>query len=322
VSRRTAFFVSSLLLTVAAALATAEAQTVPSTSDDSAAVAEQENLATYRINPLDRLLIVIYAGDKQTSEYTKYVQSDGTVYLPFLEQDVKIGGLMLLDAQRKLEELSRKYIKEPRVVITVVSSFSQNVSTYGRIANRNVELNTPMRVLQLIARVGGPTEGATEDSIRVISTDGAVRLFNYRKVNRDPSSPENFLLKPGDIVYVPGADDYSIMVFGEVKNPGVYRMKSGDRLLDALMRAGSWGGNAQISKLRILRTSGERKAETRRANLKRLFNSAETRENLVLQDGDIVFVPEKLTIVQPLTVIIGLVYTALMSYNIWWTTHN
>ena len=50
-----------------------------------AAGGKSENVSTYVINPLDRLLIVVYASDKQTAEYQKYVQSDGTVYLPFIE---------------------------------------------------------------------------------------------------------------------------------------------------------------------------------------------------------------------------------------------
>lgn len=279
---------------------------------------ESEDISTYVINPLDRLLIVIYAGDKQTGEYTRYIQSDGTVYLPFLEQDVKLGGLMLLEAQRKLENISRKFIKEPRVVITVISSFSRNVSTYGKIANRNVELNTPMRVLQVIARVGGPLDGAIDDSIRVISNDGSVRLFNYRKVNRNPSSAENFLLKPGDIIFVPGADDFSVMVFGGVRNSGVYRLKTGDRVLDALMRAGSWVGTARIDKVRILRTRRGTGVEVTHSDLNRLFEKADTSQNHVLKDGDIIFIPEKgPSIFQPITVIMGTIYTALLTYSVY-----
>ncbi len=87
--------------------------------------AADENVPTYVLHPQDKVLIVVYAGEKQTGEYEKYIQSDGTLYLPYLEQDVKIGGLMLLDAQKIIEDLSRKFIKEPRVVITMLSSFSR-----------------------------------------------------------------------------------------------------------------------------------------------------------------------------------------------------
>ncbi len=248
--------------------------------------------SSYVINPLDKLLIVIYAGDKQTGEYQKIVQSDGAVYLPFLERDVKISGMRLLEAERQLEELSRKVIREPRVVITIMSSYSQSVFTYGKIASSSVELNTPLRVLQLIARVGGPQEGAIEDSIRVISNDGSVRIFNYRMVNRDPSSEQNFLLSPGDIVYVPGANDFSVQVMGEVRTSGQYFMKNGDRILDAIVRAGSWNSSAELRKVRLLRNSQGKKV-VREVNLKDIFEHANSRNNYVLEDGDVLFIPTK-----------------------------
>lgn len=276
---------------------------------------EREMVSTYIINPLDQLLIVIYAGEKQTGEYQKFVQSDGSVYLPYLEQDVKIGGIMLLEAEKKLEELSRNVIREPRVVITVMSSFSQSVYTYGKIANSNVPLNTPLRVLQLIARVGGPLEGAIEDSIRVISSNGSVKYFNYRKVNRNPSTEENFLLKPGDIVYVPSANDYSVQVMGDVRDAGTYFMKNGDRLLDGLLRAGSWNSNAEIKKVRLLRNS-KGKNITREVNLNGIFQHADSKENYLLQNGDIIFVPSKgLSIWQPIYFIsstVSIILTAIV----------
>ena len=267
--------------------------------------------STYVISPLDQLLIVVYAGDKQTGEYQKFVQSDGAVYLPYLEQDVKIGGIMLLDAEKIIEELSRKVIREPRVVITVISSFSQYVFTYGKITNSSVPLNTPLRVLQLIARVGGPQEGAIEDSIRVISADGAVRYFNYRKVNRNPSTDDNFLLKPGDIVFVPGANDYMVQVMGEVRIAGQYSMKNGDRVLDALLRAGSWNTTAEIKKVRLLRVS-RGKNIIREVNLNGIFKNADSKQNYMLQNGDILFVPTKgQSKLQPLYIVISTLSVSL-----------
>ena len=108
-----------LFFSVAFSLA---AQETTSTAGDTVTrrVSVDENAPTYVLQPQDKILIVVYAGEKQTGEYEKYVQSGGTVYLPYLEQDVKIGGLMLLDAQKMIEELSRKFIREPRVVITKI----------------------------------------------------------------------------------------------------------------------------------------------------------------------------------------------------------
>lgn len=294
------------------------AQTPPSPPSAVAGADDDREVSTHVINPLDRLLIVVYAGDRQTAEYQKVVQSDGTVYLPYLERDVHIGGLVISEAERMLEELSRKVVREPRVVLTILSSYSQSVSTYGKIASRTVELNTPMRVLQLLARVGGPLEGAIEDSIRVISNDGSLRFFNFRKVNRNPDDADNFLLKPGDIVFVPGPDDFTVLVFGAVKNAGAYPMKNGDRILDAVLRAGSWTPNAEIGKLRMLRTTDTGKVSVSEVDLKRVFNHADTRQNQALRNGDMVYIPEKKSsIMQPTYLVLSMVYMLLTSVTLY-----
>lgn len=276
-------------------------------------------MKTYVINPLDRLTIVVYAGEKQTVEYEKFVQSDGTIYLPFLERDVEVGGMMILDAQKMIEDLARTYIKEPRIVITLMSSYSQSVSTYGRIANRIIELNTPIRVLQLIARAGGPLENAHEDSVRVISKDGSIRYFNYRKVNKNPTNEENFLLKPGDIVFVPGIEDFSVIVFGAVNNSGIYGLQHGQQLLDALVRAGSWVNEADMKNVRILRVGRRNKAEVLKVNMKKIFNDGKTELNYVLRDGDMIYVPLSRTpqLLQLLSTFFGILSTIAYTYTLY-----
>ncbi|MCE5251763.1 SLBB domain-containing protein [bacterium] len=282
----------------------------------------QDIMKTYMINPLDRLLIVVYAGEKQTTELEKYVQSDGSVYLPFIEQDVVLGGLMVLEAQKKLEELARTYIKEPRVVITVMSSYSQTVSTYGKIANRNFELNAPMRILQLIARAGGPLENAHEDSIRVISRDGTIRFFNFRKVNLNPTNETNFLLKPGDIVYVPGIEDFSVIVFGDIRTAGVYKMRQGERLLDALVKAGSWTAQADLKNVRIIRVNKGKKAQVMEVDLKNIFNKGNTQLNYQLRDGDMIFVPTSRMplVLQTVSTFFGILSTLTYTFTLYQTT--
>ncbi len=291
-----------------------------SSPDEGSIPSASDMMKTFVISPLDRLTIVVYAGEKQTVEYEKFVQSDGTIYIPFLERDVEVGGMMILDAQKMIEDFARNYIKEPRIVITLMSSYSQSVSTYGRIANRTFELNTPIRVLQLIARAGGPLENAHEDSVRVISRDGSIRYFNYRKVNKNPTNEENFLLKPGDIVFVPGIEDFSVIVFGAVNQSGVYELQHGQQLLDALVTAGSWVTEADIKNVRILRISRRRKAYVLEVNLKKIFNDGKSELNYVLRDGDMIYVPLSRTpqLLQFLSTIFSIISTIVYTYTLYW----
>ena len=270
----------------------------------------RDSLGSYIINPLDRLVIVIYAGERRIDEIDDHVKSDGTVYLPFLERDVAIGGMRILDAEDELEKLSRASIRDPRIVITLMSSYSQTVSTYGKITNVDVEMKSPIRVLQLIAKAGGPDEDAKTDSIRVISVDGTVRFFDYERVNRRPSTIENFYLKPGDIVFVPGIDDFSVMVLGNATTPGRYYLEEGDKLLDALVRAGSWGVDADVKNVRLLRVRVGRRVEVFKINLEEIFDKGKVSMNYRLEDGDIIYIPAETT-----QRFITIFYTVLMSIS-------
>lgn len=275
---------------------TASAQATDGLQVKAAALAEsREAMGTYVINPLDRLMIVVYAGERQLQELDEVVRSDGTVYLSFLEKDVTLGGMRIIEAENEIEKLARAFIKEPRIIITVSNSFAQTVSTYGKIRNIDVEIRAPLRILQLIAQAGGPLDEAKADSMRVISADGTVRFFNYERVNRNPNNVENFYLKPGDIVFVPGIEDFTVSVMGDVSRPGNFPMKKGDKLLDALVKAGSWGVNAELKNIRLLRVRVGRRVEVKKINLKEIFNEGDISLNYVLDDGDIIFVPSQKT---------------------------
>jgi len=278
----------------------------------------REMMGTYVVNPLDRLMLVIYAGDRQIESFEEFVKSDGTVYLPFLEQDVKIGGLRILEAEEVLERLSRTSIKEPRIVITVLSSYSQTVSTYGRIVSMDVDIMNPMRVLQLIAKAGGPLPDARADSIRVISLDGEIKYFDFDKVNKNPTGDDNFFLKPGDIVFVPGINDFSVTVLGDVRTPGTYGMKSGGKLIDALVKSGSWSPSGDISNISIVRVSAGGQVQVLEINLEEYLEDGNAVMNYALMDGDVVHVPGKKgsILMAQINAIMSILYTVVTTYTV------
>ena len=240
-----------LMLVISCSVCFSQQTAKPPVSADVAEISENEMINLYSINPLDEVLIVMYAGEKQIGEFKKYVQSDGTVYLPFLEKDVKIGGMRVLEAQKLIEDLALKYIKSPRIQITVTSSSSQSVSTYGKVENRTIDLKIPMKILHLMARVGGPQEGARTDSIKVISRNGEIRIFNYEKANKNPNGANNFYLRPGDIIYVPDEGNMNVVVVGNVNKAGVYSIKDDKHVVDALLKAGSWSETADIKNVKL-----------------------------------------------------------------------
>lgn len=81
---------------------------------------------------------------------------------------------------------------------------------------------------------------------------------------------------------------YRINVFGEVKMPGYYYLKSGDNLTNLLAQAGGPTEQGNLGKIRILNLGKERIV-----NFEKILRSGKMIEELNLQPGDVVIVPRR-----------------------------
>jgi len=120
----------------------------------------------------------------------------------------------------------------------------------GEVANPGrYPLGENMRVTDLLLAAGGPKRSADlskGDLTRYFPVASAAQPGERESVNlmaafHDPSL--NYTLKDGDVLSVPELPGWkdlgaSITVKGEVKNPGVYGIRPGERLSSVLKRAG------------------------------------------------------------------------------------
>jgi polysaccharide export outer membrane protein len=109
---------------------------------------------------------------------------------------------------------------------------------------------------------------------------------------------KDYLVDPQVSVSVQEYRSQRIFVLGEVEKPGTYAMTGPTTLLDVLSQAGGPGRNAgrQVVVVRFPASEspvalGAAGSVTLRANLKRLLGG-DGGENLLLQNGDTVFVPK------------------------------
>jgi polysaccharide export outer membrane protein len=81
---------------------------------------------------------------------------------------------------------------------------------------------------------------------------------------------------------------FRINIFGEVKLPGYYYVKSGDNLADLLAQAGGPSEQGNLNNLRILNVGS-----VRTVNLEKILRSGRDIEKLNLRPGDVVMVPRR-----------------------------
>ncbi|GAB3547811.1 SLBB domain-containing protein [Spirosoma fluminis] len=181
-----------------------------------------------------------------------------------------------------------------------------------------IEFVNNMSVADLIALAGGFQEGAKPNLVEVarrIRQDSAgvrtTTLEIYRfaldrnlqmsplETTSGPSSEEGqkFRLQPFDIVYVRTSPNYEsqrqVYVFGEVLHPGNYAIANRqERISDAIQRAGGLKPGAYMPGAQY-----KRLGQIVGSDLRGILDNPKSEENLLLDDGDTLFIPRRSEIV-------------------------
>jgi len=187
-----------LLLTTCMPLPCAVAPQAQTNADSPSAVSP----SSYEIGTGDVLHISVW--DEPQLTETATVRPDGKISLPLL-YDVAVAGMTPDDLQKSLTEQLTRFVRKPRVTVTVQEIHSRMVFVTGEVQRPGAyPLVAPMNVVQLIARSGGLTDFARQKKIYVLRADKSTRVnVNYEKVLRGHATEQNVDLAPGDTVVVP-----------------------------------------------------------------------------------------------------------------------
>jgi polysaccharide export outer membrane protein len=148
--------------------------------------------------------------------------------------------------------------------------------------------------MHAISLAGGPKEIASLDEayLKKAGSKKLIRLNLYELLVKGDMT-KNLSLSPGDIIYVPQGTKNQIYVLGEVNNPGVYRMKEGITLLEAIGQAGSETSKAKLERTSVIRKKKDgSQPDIYIVNVMQILREGKMKYNLKLQPGDIVYVPK------------------------------
>lgn len=156
------------------------------------------------------------------------------------------------------------------------------------------ELLEGQRVSDLIAAAGGLTAQAGPAGSFIVRGGQQVPVDVKKVLAGDQEA--NAVLQPGDMMVVPESRN-RFAVLGAVNNPGTFTLTDGLKIVDAVAMAGGPTGRGRLSNVILVRVEG---GQTKRieVNLERAIAGRETDQNLALQTGDIVFVPDRVTVGQ------------------------
>lgn len=243
----------------------------------------------YVIGPQDVLSITVFGSDI-SGKYT--VEADGTFTFALIGR-VTAGGKSPRELEADLRKrLADGYFKNPQVSVAVEQYRSQQIFIVGEVRTPGAyPLTGDMTLIEALARAGSITPAASGEALivhpRTAKTgpllpgqdaDAEVVRVDVKALQSGQLS-QNYRLRDGDTIFLPTAE--IIYIYGQIKSPGSFPIKSGTTVLQALSLAGGVTDRGATSRIRVSRVVDGKKKEMR------------VRLTDVVQPGDTLIVPER-----------------------------
>jgi polysaccharide export outer membrane protein len=250
-----------------------------------------ERRPDYRIGVDDVLQVVVW--NQPDLSLDVLVRKDGSISAP-LAGNIRAEGLTVPELERILTERLSRFVDRPNVVVNPKEINSLRIFIVGSIRRPDVSIG-PVRP-SFILRGGNTVLEALSDveflpdadlAASYVTRDDIIIPVDLKALLKDGDLAQNVLLEPGDKVVVPGALK-QVTVLGEVRQPDRYKVNVDTTLMDALSIAR--GVNQETADLYMAYVARNRQVLP--VNLKRLLTMGDMSQNLLMEDGDVIYVPD------------------------------
>lgn len=278
--------------------AAAAAQTPPAKAVTNAKAERDDR---YRIGPGDVLDIRVFNKPILSRESVR-VNGNGMIRMPLIDDDILAACRTEGELAKEIATRYLKYQRRPVVDVFVKEYQSQPVAVIGAVNNpMQFKLQRRVKLLELIAYANGPAERAGR-SINVVHgeptslvcqtapTDtedfAQTRLNSYKmRDTLDGIEQANPYIQPGDIVYVPDAEQAYIV--GNIFRPMPIPLRDPVTVSQAIAMAGGTQPDTKRDKIRIVR---QEPGSTNKKVINVDLGAVEKRqaEDVALQANDIV----------------------------------
>ncbi len=254
---------------------------------------------TYRIQRDDVLQITVVE-DPNLSRETVVAQ-DGTINLPVIGS-ITVRGLTTGELAQKIREalIEAQYLKDPHVSVSIRVINRPRVAVLGMVQRPGTyEFKEGETVMHAISMAGSfdPDRARLQDALlrrkRPDGTEETIPL-DLEKLFFKGDLSQNYRLNPDDVIFIPEDVVNRVYVLGRVARPGLYPWKNSTTVLEAINRAGGQQERGTLSKVYIIRANPDAPDKPQRivVNLLKLIDKGDTSQDIALQPGDTVYVPE------------------------------
>ena len=243
----------------------------------------------YNIGINDVLHIFFWQHPDLTMDVT--VRNDGQISFPLVD-NIRAEGLTVPELENEIKKQIGRFIQDPQVSINPKETQSQRIFIVGQVRKlyTNIggkpyfNLKAGSTLLDALSDVEFYQEADLAASY--VNRNDLVIPVDLKALMMDGDLSQNILLIPEDKVIIPAALK-EVTLLGEFFGPGRYKVNIDTTLANALSIAR--GINRETADLYMAFVA--RNKQILPVNLKRLLDYADMSQNIIMEDGDIVFIP-------------------------------
>lgn len=244
----------------------------------------------YRLAAGDVVTVAVFNRQELSTQQT--IGPDGMITLPEVG-DVEVGGLSRRAALTRVKDQFAPSYPDLSVTLRVDTYTSMNVVVLGSVGAPGEYLfSSPPTLLRALGQAQGLAADERQlmpERCAIMRGADAVLWVDLHALLREGDMSLNVQLLPGDVVHVAPESQRLFYVLGEVASPGIYPLRRGTSILDALAVAGGTLISSDDDEVRLLRPVGD---EVNGFDYEE-FTDGDELATMALAAGDVVYVPRR-----------------------------
>ncbi|WP_294958152.1 SLBB domain-containing protein [uncultured Flavobacterium sp.] len=212
----------------------------------------------YVLGPGDKLEVSIYG--VQQFEDTVPVNFEGKISITNVGQ-ISVAGMSIEAATQKIRAaIARVYSTvrsgQSQVSVSLSDIRTIKVTIVGGKQPGNYSISSLASVYNALHLAGGPGKNGSYRNIELIRNNKIYKNVDIYKFLVKGDQSDNVSLRDNDVIRIP-AYTQRVVVEGEVKRPGIFEMKKGEKFSDLLSFASGFNEFAYTASVNVLQKTGK-----------------------------------------------------------------
>lgn len=212
----------------------------------------------YVLGPGDELQVSVYGVQEYNASIP--VSVEGKVTIDYVGQ-ISVAGMSIEAATQKIKASIAKVYStvssgQSQVSVSLSRIRTIKVTIVGGKQPGNYSISSLATVYNALHLAGGPGKNGSYRNIELIRNNKVYKNVDIYKFLVKGDQSDNVSLKDNDVIRIP-AYSQRVTVEGEVKRPGIFEMKKGEKFSDLLNFASGFNEFAYTASVNVMQKTGK-----------------------------------------------------------------